>query len=177
MAVIRHMHSHRDQFTVIPNSVLRDSRLSFRARGILDYLLSHQDGFCTSARSMAEESPTEGRDAILTGLTELETFGYLRRPRSQGDNGRWRTTYEVYGDGDADSYPQTAEDVSAGQTESGPPGSGTAGPKKRTNEEDHSLTHSVVSPMAPAESPAVSEMSDEDDDEHEPATPGVGSVD
>lgn len=82
-------------FTVVTNEVLRDSRLSFRARGILASILSRPDNWRSTAESLAKES-TEGRSAILTALKELETYGYLERKKYQDEFGRWVTESLIY---------------------------------------------------------------------------------
>ncbi|WAW90106.1 helix-turn-helix domain-containing protein [Xanthomonas citri pv. malvacearum] len=80
----------KGQFEIIPHTVLRDSRLSYRARGVLVRLLSNADGYRMSAIDLAREGP-EGRDAIYNALSELERAGYLLRRRQQDAKGRWRT--------------------------------------------------------------------------------------
>ena len=57
-------------FSVISNSVIRDTRLSYRARGVLLDILSRPDNWRISADSLAR-SGSEGRHAILTALKEL----------------------------------------------------------------------------------------------------------
>jgi len=78
----------QSNFTILANEILRDNRLSFRARGILVSVLSRPDNWRTSADSLANES-IEGRGAILTALKELETFGYLERTKHQNELGHW----------------------------------------------------------------------------------------
>ena len=82
-------------FTVLHNKTIRDTRLSFKARGILTYLLSLPDNWRTSAEDLARNAP-DGRDGIRSGLRELETFGYLRRTKHRADDGRVRTITTVY---------------------------------------------------------------------------------
>jgi hypothetical protein len=94
-AILRVFRRERN-FTQVENGTLRDKRLSYRARGILGYLLSQRDGWIWDANELADLSPTEGRFAILTALKELEAHGYLRRRKVQGDRGRWRTDVEVH---------------------------------------------------------------------------------
>ncbi|MDF2712231.1 MAG: hypothetical protein K0R62_7883 [Nonomuraea muscovyensis] len=67
-----------DNFALIANGALRKSTLSFRARGLMAYLLSLPPGWKTSIRQLAEQG-TEGRDAIATALNELIEAGYVTR--------------------------------------------------------------------------------------------------
>jgi hypothetical protein len=83
------------KFAIIRNEVLQDDRLSFRARGVLASILSRPDNWRCSAWDLAKEG-IEGRRAILTALTELETHGYLVRSKSQDEAGRWSTSSYVY---------------------------------------------------------------------------------
>ena len=85
----------QSNFTVLSNEILRDNRLSFRARGILVSILSRPDNWRTSAESLANES-VEGRGAILTALKELETFGYLERTKHQNEQGHWVSDSLIY---------------------------------------------------------------------------------
>lgn len=82
-------------YTTIRNDVLRDVRLSFRARGILAYILSHTDNWRTDAEAMAAVA-SEGRQAIQTALKELKAAGYIETRKSQDAMGRWTTTTIVY---------------------------------------------------------------------------------
>lgn len=84
-----------DRYAIIANETLRDSRLSFRARGLLAYLLSMPDNWQTSSERISRET-TEGRDAIRAALRELETIGYVARIRSQSEDGRWKSELVVW---------------------------------------------------------------------------------
>ena len=81
-------------FTVIPNRILRDEHLSYRARGLLAYLLSQPPDWKISSRRLMVAT-AEGRDAIRTALRELITVGYLDLIRTQDDAGRWGSEYRV----------------------------------------------------------------------------------
>lgn len=78
------------QFEVIDHQLLRDSSLSFRARGVAARLLSNVDGYTMTSEDLAREG-REGRDAIRASLRELEKAGYLRRTSRQVERGRWIT--------------------------------------------------------------------------------------
>jgi hypothetical protein len=87
MPLIRGRHSFDNNFTQIPNAWLRDSRLSFRARGFLAMLLSHSQGWSLSIASIVAES-REGTHAIRETIYELENLGYLERSQTN-ENGRF----------------------------------------------------------------------------------------
>lgn len=94
MAIIRSPRPE-NHFTVIENQVLRDQRLSYKARGILIYILSHVDNWRISAEDLADKS-TDGRTAVLSGLEELRTLGYIVTTRKQGADGKWTTESLVF---------------------------------------------------------------------------------
>ncbi|MEU9334139.1 hypothetical protein AB0D49_13415 [Streptomyces sp. NPDC048290] len=58
-------------FTVLPTATLEDSRLSFRARGVLAFLISKPDEWRVRAESIASAGK-EGKEAIKTALRELK---------------------------------------------------------------------------------------------------------
>ena len=64
-----------DRFTSFPNALLRDKRISFRARGILTMILSHPEEWVVHRGWVKEQGP-EGRDACIVAMQELESFGY-----------------------------------------------------------------------------------------------------
>jgi hypothetical protein len=73
-------------FTQIYNGALRDRRLSAKARGILAWSLTHEDGFGFSVAAMVAAG-LGGANAVSTGLAELEKLGYLRRDRERNEKG------------------------------------------------------------------------------------------
>lgn len=86
----------RDRFVVIGNETIRDRRLSYKARGILAYLLSLPDNWRISSQYLSTVAP-DGRDAVRTGLQELEATGYLVRTRIQdSETGRWGWHQVIY---------------------------------------------------------------------------------
>lgn len=67
-------------FTVIPNSVINNSELSWKAKGVFAYLASKPDGWQFSAKRISN-SGNEGVRSIQSSLRELEKFGYLSRKK------------------------------------------------------------------------------------------------
>lgn len=80
--LIRRLLPFERNFTQLPNSWIRDNRLSFKARGLLAMLLSHNDGWSVTVQALASDAKKDGADAIATARDELVALGYLiRRPR------------------------------------------------------------------------------------------------
>ena len=82
-------------YAILRNETVRDHALSYRARGLLAYLLSMPDDWVTSSERL-QGANTEGRDAIRTAIKELEAAGYMRLEKHQDDRGRWSTRWIVY---------------------------------------------------------------------------------
>lgn len=74
-------------FTQIPNSWVRDKRLSRDARGLLFELMSHDESFNVTIESLVG-SGIERRDAIRRMVGELERFGYLHRVKRRRRSGQ-----------------------------------------------------------------------------------------
>jgi hypothetical protein len=92
-------------YTVVQNEVIRDQRLSWRARGILIFLLSQPDNWKTTSAYLCSIGQ-EGRDSVRLAMTELEKHGYLARRKHQDERGRWTTATYVY------DRPQNPQELS-----------------------------------------------------------------
>ena len=127
------MHVHRSRhvsgFTVLPNALLQDRRMSFTARGVLGDLLSRPDGWREDGRHMADTSP-QGRLAVSRALKELTALGYYRVDKVRRADGTlyseahvWDTPQQASpaltrrGSGRATSGPHGAHPVSNRQKE------------------------------------------------------------
>ncbi|MGW1616395.1 hypothetical protein ACWCQZ_44505 [Streptomyces sp. NPDC002285] len=75
-----------DAFTQVANSLFRDSRLSFKAKGIFGYVSTHRNGWQVTVSDLVRLGP-DGREAVRTGLKELEAHGYLVRERLRRPDG------------------------------------------------------------------------------------------
>ena len=94
MTIVRSPRLERD-FTIISNRVLRDPHMSYRARGVLAYILSMPDNWRTNAETLARQG-LEGRDAIRAAINELIAAGFARRVKSQDERGRYTTELHFY---------------------------------------------------------------------------------
>ncbi|WP_064257804.1 replication protein [Rhodococcus sp. D-6] len=106
-------------FTILSNAVINDERLSFRARGVLIWLLSKPDDWRTRSDAIAGQSPKEGRDAIRSALRELAELGYLLREKIQNERGQWITIQTIYEEPHTGPEP---EKPTRGRADSGEPG-------------------------------------------------------
>ena len=65
-------------FVQIDRTTIEDARLSWKARGILAYLLSRPDNFVFHLDELVSHS-TDGIDSLRSGIKELQEFGYVKR--------------------------------------------------------------------------------------------------
>ncbi len=93
----------RQGYVHVPNDVALDDRLSYRALGLLTYMLSRPDGWEFSrdrlCRGPGVGAPApagrEGREAVSSTLKELSRAGYYRAVRVPLAGGRWGMRTEV----------------------------------------------------------------------------------
>lgn len=112
-----HRSRHARGFTVLPNTLLQDRRLSYTARGLLADLLSRPDGWSEDGRRMPDTSP-QGRLAVAKALRELTALGYYRVDRVRRGDGTFVSEAHVY------DTPQAAPGLTR-------PGSGTSAAEDR----------------------------------------------
>ena len=98
----------RGNYTNISNRLIRDSRLSWKARGIFAYLWSQADEWDFYVSEVAKHA-TDGRDALRSGLKELEKYGYLTRKPSSGTGGQFDGMSWVLTDKPAESAENTVD--------------------------------------------------------------------
>lgn len=102
-------------FTILSNSLLRDGRLSFKARGLLTFILSQPENYEVRSEDLATDK--DGRRAVLSGLGELREVGYLKTERRKDDLGRFRTVSVIYEEAQNRTDPEcgSAHSVSPGE--------------------------------------------------------------
>ena len=87
MAIIR--QKRKERFSIVDNKVIEDERLSFKARGLLIYMLSKPDDWKFYTEELAKRSNKDGISAIKTALNEIEDAGYLTRKQGHKKNGQF----------------------------------------------------------------------------------------
>lgn len=90
-------------FTILPNEMLRDDRLTYCARGVLAELLTRPSGWETNADALSDRARRhradvvgEGRRGLRAAFAELEVAGYMVRRKEKGEKGRFVTVLEVF---------------------------------------------------------------------------------
>lgn len=88
MAVLK--KHQRQTYTIIDNTALRDDTLSWRATGLLAYLLGLPDDWSINTTDLSRRK-TDGRTSTASAMTELEDAGYIIRKKERDNAGRYRT--------------------------------------------------------------------------------------
>ncbi|MCK8675013.1 replication protein [Rhodococcus sp. HM1] len=154
-----------DNFSVLSNAVLNDERLSFRARGVLAWLLSKPLDWHIRSEAIAAQSPREGREAIRSTMRELVELGYLIREKVQDEQGRWSTIQTVYEEprpsGDTPAPPKPRKSNS-GQARDGKTGAFTKDGSPRTETNNNPAPQAPTSLVDALESVSSSEIAREE---------------
>lgn len=70
--------NRRTHFVQVESKTARDTRLSFRALGVLTYCLDQSDSWSVRSEQLARGEGREGRDAVRKALHQLAAHGYYR---------------------------------------------------------------------------------------------------
>ncbi|GAA2702644.1 hypothetical protein GCM10010095_71660 [Streptomyces anthocyanicus] len=110
-----------DQFTQIANGLFRDGRLTYKAKGIFGYISTHRSGWRVTIADLVRLGP-DGREAVRTGLKELEEHGYLIRERLRRPGGTLGESVYCITDHPAvlEPAPPPGDDSTITVTETGP---------------------------------------------------------
>lgn len=82
-------------YTVINNTSLYDTKLSWKAKAIHVFMLSKPDDW-TFHNSELTQWATDGDTSFDTGLKELKKYGYVKKERRRGTNGKFEWVTVVY---------------------------------------------------------------------------------
>jgi len=121
-----------DGWTLVPRGIIRDTALSWKAKGLVAWLASHDRNFSINREFIVKAGP-DGEDSVKAGLRELRQAGYLSVERGHDDQGRLTSEafYRLHRNPDkARSEPNGGKSTS-GEThqEENPPG-GKSGTKR-----------------------------------------------
>lgn len=94
MSIMR-VHKSKN-FTVMSNHHFREKGMSLKAKGLLSLMLSLPDDWNYSINGLVTLSK-DGKDSVMSALTELEKFGYLKRTRLTNSKGQFAgVEYDIY---------------------------------------------------------------------------------
>lgn len=85
MPIIR-IHKRDHPFVQIDKRSIDDPRLSWKAKGLLVYLLSKPNDWKIYVDELKDHA-TDGRDSTMTAINTLEEYGYIEKDRKHNDDG------------------------------------------------------------------------------------------
>jgi hypothetical protein len=96
MSLINKFKYENTPYSMISNQATQDSKLSFKARGLLCYLLSLPDDWKIYTEELCNHT-TDGVAAIKSAMKELIKLGYIERTQPRNENGTLSSVvYRVY---------------------------------------------------------------------------------
>lgn len=102
----------KDNFTILDNTCIRDSNLSWKAKGVHTYLMSLPDDWKIHISEIVNHS-CDGKAALYSAIQMLEQYGYIKKIRNRRKDGCFdNTVYQVFevpekSETDADVHPHT----------------------------------------------------------------------
>ncbi len=82
-------------YTVMSNYHLKDKNLSYKAKGLLSFMLSLPDDWDYSLAGLCAISK-ESRDGIRSILKELQKYHYVKIEKVRGEKGHFEYNYLIY---------------------------------------------------------------------------------
>lgn len=110
----------RGNYTNVSNIVVRDSRLSWKARGIFLYLWSQANEWQFYVSEVATHA-TDGESALRSGLKELEHYGYLERNHRHNNSGSFDGMDWILTDKPEQDFDHYAENRNDAEIKEKPP--------------------------------------------------------
>lgn len=92
-------------YTVLDNTFIKDTRLSWKAKGLMTYLLSLPDDW-TIHLSEIEKHATDGKSALRSAINELKDLGYLKAEQKR-ENNRFAEMVYIIIENPAEDFPLT----------------------------------------------------------------------
>lgn len=86
--IIRTEKGRQNPFVMVDRTIFENTSLSWRAKGLLGYLLSRPDNWSINVADLANRS-TDGRDSCYAALKELGEAGYITKNEKPKQAGRF----------------------------------------------------------------------------------------
>lgn len=158
---------HAGNFTQIPNSLIRNERLSLKALGVIVHLLSLPPGYRVSLEGLCAVRK-EGETAMRTAIKQLESLNYMRIVRDRSASGqfiqsRWIVSDEPIVDWAPHLENPRVEEPVLDHPVQGDQGATNTGFKETLDSSKTTTTGPEGTPPDPDESPAL--IVDEGDEE------------
>lgn len=84
------------EFVRIQNDILTNDKLSWKAKGLLCFMLSRKDDW-EFHKVQVQKYSTDGRDGTISAFNELIKAGYVKQLRKRDDKGKFKSfDYLVY---------------------------------------------------------------------------------
>ena len=94
--IFRTIKNAENPFVMIDRRPIENNSLTWKAKGILAYLLSRPDNWIVRLRDLVNRSP-DGVHAVRSALKELRAAGHLSTREIRDENGQFlRYELEVY---------------------------------------------------------------------------------
>ena len=108
-------------FVMVDKRPLEDVRLSWKAKGLMAYLLSRPDNWKVIVSHLATVS-SDGETAVRSALQELAEFGYARLETVQGEDGKLEgKCWNIFEHPDMQKTPTSAStDIEVSRTSENP---------------------------------------------------------
>ena len=97
-------------YTVLSNYHFKEKQMSLKAKGLLSLMLSLPDDWNYSVSGLVKLSK-DGKDSVMSALSELEKFGYLIRTQTVNAKGQFSgIEYNIY------EQPQAVNPIAVNQS-------------------------------------------------------------
>lgn len=95
MATFR-VYKESGNFVTVHKNFIHDNKISWKAKGILLYLLSRPDDWQVYETELVKHT-SDGLSSLKSGIKELEEVGYIQRARKRDEKGRLKEyEYSVF---------------------------------------------------------------------------------
>lgn len=95
--IIRVQKDKDNPYVIMNKNFLSDNNLSWKAKGILSYLLSKPDDWKVVIKDLISQSP-DGKSSVEAGMKELKKYNYIKKIpiRKHGKFSHWETIIHEY---------------------------------------------------------------------------------